>query len=74
MREIAAPNGPGWEHETRSGSTYWLWMPRPDRPRWAACWQDANETAGDFRRGDALADVLSIFPASVRSMFRKVAK
>lgn len=74
MKAMIEPHRPGWEHVTRSGTSYWLWAPREDRPQWRACWQNSEETAGDFARGDSLAEVLKIFPHVIRHMFRHVAE
>lgn len=72
LRPIHPVHAPGWEHRARDGRTYTVWAPRPDRPRWAACWQDADGEDGDFRRADDRDDALAIFPPRVRGMFRRV--
>jgi hypothetical protein len=50
-----------------------VWAPRADRPHWTASWQNAESTDGDFRRGDSLDGVLSIFPPAMRPLFRHMA-
>lgn len=71
MDQIAECHRPGWEHETRSGTSYIVWAPREGRRQWQASWQNEDETAGDFRRGDTLDDVLVIFPAPVSATLRR---